>query len=491
MHSYIRENYTMLFDFYELTMGKGYFLSGLKDKISYFDVFYRQNPDNGGYAIACGLEQIVDYINNLRFTEEDIEYLRSKKCFDEKFLDYLRTFRFTGDIYAMPEGTPIFPGEPVITVRASAIEAQFIETFLLLTFNHQSLIATKANRIVRAANGRAISEFGSRRAQGPGGAILGARASYIAGCAGTACAIADERFGVPATGTMAHSWVLMFDSEYEAFRAYCEVYPTNATLLVDTYNVLRHGVLESGIPNAIRAFNDVLKPRGITKCGIRIDSGDITYLTKRVRQMLDEAGWTECRIVVSNSMDEYLIRELIRQGAEIDAFGVGERLITSKSDPVFGGVYKLCAVEADDGTIIPKIKISENVGKITTPHFKKVYRLRGRDTGKAEADLICVHDEVVDDTKPLEIFDPEYTWKRKTLTNFTATELLVPIFRHGKQVYELPSLEEIRNRCAAEIAGMWDEVRRFSNPHNYYVDLSQKLWDIKHEMLRTRGVWKR
>ena len=478
----LSRNLTMLCDFYELTMGNGYFSKGMKDKIVYFDVFYRDNPDNGGFSIVAGLEQIVEYIKDLHFTEEDISFLKSKKCFSEDFLSYLSEFHFTGDIWAIPEGTVVFPGEPLLTVRASAIEAQFIETYILMMINHQSLIATKAARINRAAKGRAISEFGSRRAQGADAAILGARAAYIGGCAGTACTITEEAFGVPATGTMAHSWVQMFDSEYEAFKAYCEIYPTNATLLVDTYNVL-----ESGIPNAIKAFNEVLKPLGITRCGIRIDSGDITYLTQKVRKMLDDAGWNECKIIISNSLDEYLIRELIRQGACVDAFGVGERLITAKSDPVFGGVYKLCAVELNDGTIVPKIKISENVGKITTPHFKKIYRLRGRDTGKAEADLICVHDEVLDDTQPIELFDPEHTWKRKILENYTATELLVPIFKDGTQVYQLPTLEDIRQHCKEEIEGMWDEVRRFNNPHNYYVDLSQKLWDIKQEMLRSRG----
>ena len=434
MNNYIRENYTMLFDFYELTMGNGYFLSGYKDKISYFDVFFRTVPDNGGYAIACGLEQIIDYINDLKFTEDDIAYLRSKGCFDEKFLEYLKSFRFTGDIYAVPEGTPIFPGEPILTVRAPAIEAQFIETFVLLTLNHQSLIATKASRIVRAADGRAISEFGSRRAQGPAGAILGARASYIAGCAGTACAIADERFGVPATGTMAHSWVLMFDNEYEAFDTYCKLYPNACTLLVDTYNVLT-----SGIPNAIKAF----KANGITKCGIRIDSGDLTYLSKKARKMLDDAGLTDCKIIASNALDEYIIRDLLTQGAKIDAFGVGERLITSKSTPVFGGVYKLAAVEDSNGNIIPKIKISENPEKVTTPHFKKLYRLIEKESGKAIADYITVHDEVIDETKPLTIFDPNYTWKSKTLTDFYAVELQKPIFLNGKLVYKCPTTSEI------------------------------------------------
>lgn len=481
----ISRNLTMLCDFYELTMSNGYFAKGMQDKIVYFDVFYRENPDNGGFAIAAGLEQVVDYVNNLHFDADDIDFLRSKKCFSEDFLNYLKTFRFTGDIWAIPEGTVVFPGEPILTVRSRTVEAQFVETYILMALNHQSLIATKAARITRAAKGRAVSEFGSRRAQGADAAILGARAAFIGGCGSTACTISDEVYGVPATGTMAHSWVQMFDTEYDAFKAYCEIYPNNATLLVDTYNVL-----ESGIPNAIKAFNEVLKPRGITRCGIRIDSGDITYLTIKVRKMLDDAGWTGCKIVISNSLDEYLIRELIRQGACVDAFGVGERLITSKSDPVFGGVYKLCAVEDEKGNIIPKIKISENVGKITTPHFKKVYRLRGRDTGKAEADLICVYDETVDDSKPIELFDPEHTWKRKILTDFTATELLVPIFRNGKQVYRLPTLPQIRRHCEEEIEGMWDEVRRFNNPHNYYVDLSQKLWDIKHRMLESHGAWR-
>ncbi len=471
-------NLTMLCDFYELTMANGYYKSGMKDKIVYFDVFYRDNPDHGGYAIAAGLEQIVEYIKDLHFTEEDIAFLRRKGCFDEGFLQELRTFRFTGDIWAIPEGTVVFPGEPLMTVRAPVMEAQFIETYVLMMINHQSLIATKASRIVRAAKGRAVSEFGSRRAQGADAAILGARAAYIGGCHSTACTISDEAFGVPAGGTMAHSWVQMFDTEYEAFRTYCEVYPNNATLLIDTYNVM-----ESGLPNAIKAFKEVLLPRGITRCGVRIDSGDVTYLTKKIRKKLDEEGLFDCRIVVSNSLDEYIIRELIRQGAEIDAFGVGERLITAKSDPVFGGVYKLCAMEDADGTVRPKIKISENVGKITTPHFKKIYRLRGRETGKAEADLICVYDEVVDDSRPIELFDPEHTWKRKILEDFTATELQVPVFQNGELVYELPTLEEIRNRCAAEIEGMWDEVRRFTNPHNYYVDLSEKLWQIKHDMI--------
>lgn len=477
----IERNMTMLCDFYELTMGNGYFSCGMKDKIVYFDVFYRNNPDNGGYSIAAGLEQIINYINELHFDDEDIEYLRSKRIFNDEFLEYLKGFSFTGDIWAVPEGTVVFPGEPLMVVRSNAIEAQFIETYVLLQFNHQSLIATKASRITRAAAGRAISEFGSRRAHGSDAAILGARAAYIGGCTGTACAITDEVYGVPATGTMAHSWVQMFDDEYTAFKTYCEIYPNSATLLIDTYNVLN-----SGLPNAIKAFNDVLAPLGIKKCGVRLDSGDITYLSKKVRRILDAAGWTECKIIASNSLDEYLIRDLTLQGACIDAYGVGERLITSKSSPVFGGVYKLCAVENDNGEIIPKIKLSENVGKITTPHFKKIYRLRGKTTGKAEADLLCLYDETIDENQPIELFDPEYTWKRKTLEDFTAEELLVPIFTGGKQVYELPTIEEIREHCKKEINGMWEEVLRFENPHNYYVDLSEKLWTIKDEMIKSK-----
>ena len=477
-----KPNLTMLCDFYELTMGNGYFQCGYKDRITYFDVFFRTVPDNGGFAIAAGLEQAVRYIQQLHFDEDDIAYLRGRGIFSEDFLSYLRDFRFTGNIWAVPEGTPIFPREPIMTVRAPAIEAQLVETFLLLTLNHQSLIATKANRVVRAAKGRTVLEFGSRRAQGSDGAILGARAAYIGGCAGTACTVSDQLYGVYAGGTMAHSWVQMFDSQYEAFKAYCEIYPDNPTLLVDTYNTLK-----SGVPDAIRVFNEVLKPRGLTKCGIRLDSGDMTYLTKKARKMLDDAGWQSCKISVSNSLDEYLIQDLINQGACIDMFGVGERLITAKSEPVFGGVYKLTAVEDEQGNIIPKIKISENVGKITNPHFKKLYRFFGNDTGKAIADYLCVHDEVVDDTKDLEIFDPSATWKRKTVYDFTAKELLVPIFKNGELVYDLPSLDEIQKYCAQQIDTLWDEVKRFDNPHTYYVDLSQKLWDIKYDLLKNNG----
>ena len=470
-------NMTMLCDFYELTMGNGYFETGFTDHITYFDVFFRKVPDGGGFAIAAGLEQLIDYIENLHFTDEDIAYLRGRKLFSEEFLAYLKDFRFTGDIYAIPEGTPVFPREPLVVVRAPAIEAQLIETFTLLTVNHQSLIATKANRIVRAARGRTVLEFGSRRAQGADAAIIGARAAYIGGCHGTACTISDEIYGVPAGGTMAHAWVQMFDSELEAFKAYCRIYPTNATLLVDTYNTL-----ESGVPNAIRAFNEVLKPMGITKCGIRLDSGDIAYLSQKARKMLDEAGWETCQISASNSLDEHLIQDLLLQGAKIDMFGVGERMITAKSEPVFGGVYKLVAVEKD-GEIIPKIKVSENVEKITVPHFKKIYRLYGNDTGKAIADYMTVYDETVDDSHDLEIFDPNATWKKKTVYDFTARELLVPIFINGKRVYDCPPLEQVRDYCKAQVDTLWDEVKRFDNPHTYYVDLSEKLWTIQQDLL--------
>ncbi|MDR0890065.1 MAG: nicotinate phosphoribosyltransferase [Oscillospiraceae bacterium] len=473
-------NMTMLCDFYELTMSNGYFSNAMGDRVCYFDVFYRNVPDGGGFAIAAGLEQVVEFVKNLHFSEQDIAYLRGRGIFNEEFLEYLRNFRFTGDIYAVPEGTPIFPKEPMITVRARAIEAQLLETYMLLAVNHQSLIATKANRVVRAAQGRTVLEFGSRRAHGAQAAILGARAAYIGGCNGTACTIADQLYGVPAGGTMAHAWVQMFDTELAAFESYCKLYPNHATLLVDTYNTLK-----SGVPNAIRAFNAVLRPLGIKKCGIRLDSGDMTYLSKKARKMLDDAGWEECKISVSNSLDEHIIRELLRQGAPIDMFGVGERLITARSESVFGGVYKLVAVESSGGAVIPKIKVSENTGKITTPHYKKLYRFFGNDNGKAIADYLCVWDETVDDSKNLRIFDPDATWKQKDVYNFTAKELQVPIFLGGEQVYELPALEEVRAYCLAQVDALWEEVKRFDNPHSYYVDLSQKLWDVKYGLLQS------
>ena len=472
------KNLTMLTDFYEFTMANGFFTEGLGEKIAYFDMFFRKNPDDGGFAIMAGLEQVIDYLKNLSFSKEDIDYLRSKKIFDEKFLEYLENFKFECDVYAIPEGTPIFPGEPIITVRGPVVQAQFIETMILLTINHQSLIATKANRIVRAADGRAIMEFGSRRAQGSAAAILGARAAYIGGCSGTACAITDRDYGVPALGTMAHSWVQLFDSEYDAFEAYARTYPDSCTLLIDTYNVLK-----SGLPNAIKVFDNVLKPLGKRPKGVRIDSGDITYLSKKCREILDKAGYEDCSIVASNSLDEWIIRDTLIQGAKIDSFGVGERLITSKSSPVFGGVYKLVGVEDDNGEIIPKIKISENVAKITTPGFKQVYRLYSKENSQAMADVITLHDEVIDDSKPLDIFDPEHTWKKKTVKDFYARPLLKEIFRKGELVYETPSLSVLKEYCSMEIDGLWEEVKRFENPHAYYVDMSKKLWEIKFKLL--------
>ena len=476
-------NLTMLTDFYELTMANGYFNHGYMDKICYFDMFFRRVPDGGGFAIMAGIEQLVEYLNNLKFTEDDIEYLRKKNLFSEGFLEYLLNFKFCCDVWAVPEGTVIFPGEPILTVKGPAIQAQFIETMVLLCINHQSLIATKANRISRAAQGRAVLEFGSRRAQGFDGAIYGARASYIGGCTGTACAISDREFGVPAVGTMAHSWVQLFDTEYEAFKAYAEVYPTACTLLVDTYNVLK-----SGVPNAIKVFNEVLVPKGCRPKGIRIDSGDITYLSRKARKMLDDAGFEDCQICASNSLDEYIIRDMLMQGAKVDTFGVGERLITSSSEPVFGGVYKLVAVQNDDGSLTPKIKISENVAKITTPGFKEIWRLYDRDTDKAIADVITLHGEIIDDEKPYTIFDPEHTWKRQTLTNFRAEPLRRKLFEGGQCLYNPRSLNAIRAYCASQVETLWDEVKRFENPHNYYVDLSQDLWDIKNKLLSERVI---
>ena len=476
-----RINLTMLADFYELTMANGYFLNGLKDKTAYFDMFFRKVPDNGGFAIMAGVEQLIQYLKNLRFEDRDIEYLRSKGFFSEDFLQYLKDFRFSCDVWAVPEGTPIFPNEPVVTVRGPAIEAQFIETMVLLTINHQSLIATKANRIVRAAQGREVMEFGSRRAQGCDGAVYGARAAYIGGCVGTACTVAEEEFDIPAIGTMAHSWIQMFPTELEAFRAYAATYPDSCTLLVDTYNVLK-----SGVPNAIRAFKEEIVPRGFRPRGIRIDSGDITYLSKEARRMLDEAGFKDCRIVASNSLDEFIIRDILMQGAQVDLFGVGERLITSKSDSVFGGVYKLAAVE-EDGHISPRIKLSENVGKITNPGFKQVWRLFDRGSGKAIADVLTTRDEVIDESKPYELFDPEYTWKRKTVSNFRAERLLARIFDKGICVYESPGLKAIKSYCKEQIDTLWDEVKRFENPHKYYVDLSTPLWEMRDRLIGAGG----
>lgn len=472
-----KRNLSMLMDFYELTMANGYFSNVMGDTIVYFDMFYRKNPDGAGFAIVAGLEQVIEYIKDLKFTDEDIDYLRSKKMFKEEFLDYLKKFKFTGDIYAIPEGTPVFPNEPLLTVKAKAIEAQLLETMILLTINHQSLIATKANRIVRAAKGRSVMEFGARRSQGYDGALYGARAAYIGGVAGTATTLADEAFGVPALGTMAHSWVQMFESEFDAFKTYAINYPESCTLLIDTYNVVK-----SGVPNAIRVAKEVLEPMGYKLKGVRIDSGDIAYLSKKCRKMLNEAGLHDCGIVASNSLDEYIITDLLDQGAKIDSFGVGERLITAKSEPVFGGVYKLAAIE-NNGNIIPKIKISENAEKVTNPGYKKVWRLYDKKKDNAIADVITLAHEIIDDTKPYIIFDEVHTWKKKKITHFFAKNLQVPIFLNGKCVYESPSLVDIRDYCKTEIDNLWNEAKRFTNPHQYYVDLSKDLWNCKQDMI--------
>ena len=469
-----RMNLTMLTDFYEITMANGYFESGMAEDTAYFDMFFRKVPDGGGYAIMAGLEQLIDYLKNLKFTEEDIEYLRGKGIFCEAFLEYLKNFEFKCDVWAVPEGTPIFPHEPIVTVRGPVMQAQFIETMVLLCINHQSMIATKANRIVRAAQGRPVMEFGSRRAHGADAAIMGARAAYIGGCAGTACAIADRDYGIVALGTMAHSWVQMYPDEYSAFKRYAEIYPDNCVLLVDTYNVLK-----SGVPAAIKVFKE-MKPK---KMGIRIDSGDVSYLTKKARKMLDDAGLQDCTIVVSNSLDEYIIRDVILEGAQIDSFGVGERLITAKSEPVFGGVYKLAALEKD-GVVTPKIKISENVEKITNPGFKGLYRLYSKETGKAQGDVLTLSDETIPEQDAYEIFDPNAVWKKTVVRNYTVRNQHVPIFKEGKCVYESPSIEEIKKYCKEQIETLWDETLRLENPQTYYVDLSPKLFNMKQKLLQ-------
>lgn len=470
-------NLSMLCDFYEFTMGNGYLKQGLEDTIAYFDMYYRKNPDDASFSICAGLESVIDYLENLQFSEEDVEYLRSRGIFDEKFLDYLGDFHFSCDVWAVPEGSVVFPGEPLVTVRGPIIQTSILETMLLLTINHQSMIASKTNRIVRAANGRPIMEFGSRRAQGPDAATDGAKAAYIAGACGTANTLTDLRYGVPALGTMAHSWVMMYPTEFDAFKAYAETYPTNCVLLVDTYDTLR-----SGIPNAIRTFKEVLEPMGYRPGGIRLDSGDIAYLSKRARRMLDEAGFEDATIVASNSLDEYKIQDILSQGAKINSFGVGENLITSKTDPVFGGVYKICGIERN-GRFEEKIKISENVEKITTPGFKKFYRLYNKEDHKAIADVITLHDEEIAEDKPYDIFHPVYTWKRMTLENYTARPMQEQIYENGKLVYKLPSLEERRAYCEQELDTLWEEYKRFDNPHEYKVDLSKDLWELKHNML--------
>jgi len=473
----MNNNYSMLLDLYEFTMSNGILHSKNKDTICYFDMFFRRVPDEGGFAIMAGLEQLVDYLKNLKFTQEDIDYLRSLNLFCDEFLDFLKDFKFTCDVWAVPEGTPIFPNEPIITVRGPAMQAFIVETMVLLTINHQSLIATKANRIVRAANGKPVMEFGARRAHGTAASVYGARAAIIGGCAGTSCVMSAQKFGAKPMGTMAHSWVQLFDSEYEAFKTYAEEYPESCLLLVDTYNVL-----QSGLPNAIKVFDEVLKPKGFRPAGIRIDSGDISYLSAKCRKILDKAGYPDCKICVSNSLDEYLIRDLLIQGATIDSFGVGERLITASSEAVFGGVYKLVATEDENGSITPKIKISENTAKVTIPGVKEIYRLYDNESNKAMADVICLKGEKIE--APFTLFDPIHTWKRKTVTDFTAVPLRKQIFEKGKLIYELPKLSDIAEYSKTAVNTLWDEVKRFEKPHTYYVDLTQDLWDLREKMLK-------
>lgn len=473
-----KKNLTMLADYYEFTMANGYLDNDMEDKIAYFDMFFRSIPDDGGFAIMAGVEQLIDYLRTLSFNERDIEYFRGKKIFSEKFLNYLRNFKFTCDVWAIPEGTPIFPREPIVVVRGPVVQAQLVETMILLTINHQSLIATKASRIVRAADGRDVVEFGSRRAQGYNAAIQGARAAYIGGCVGTANTIVDRDFGIPALGTMAHSWVQMFSTELDAFKAYAKTYPHSCTLLVDTYNTLK-----TGIPNAIKVFDEDVVPKGFRPKGIRIDSGDFAYLSKEARRMLDEAGYSDVKIMASSGLDEFIIKDLLTQGAKIDLFGVGERLITAKSQPIFGGVYKLVAVE-DNGLMEPKIKISNNVEKITTPGFKQVFRFYDNKTNIPMADVITHHDEKVPEEGPYEIFHPLFTWKRKTLNDYYVRPLLVKLFEKGKCVYDTPDVHEVREFCNTEVGNLWDEIKRFERPHEYFVDLSESLWNTKDQLLK-------
>lgn len=483
MEDYIKaSDLALLTEGYELTMADGFMGAGMKDTVAYFDLFFRRVPDNGGFAIAAGLSKVIDYLEHLHFREEDIKYLKTKGISDE-LASYLKDFKFTCDVWAIPEGTPIFPNEPIIKVRGPIIEAQLIETMLLLSINQQSLIATKANRLVRAAHGTAVAEFGTRRAQGVDEAVYGARAAYIGGCVATSGVIPEKEFGIPSVNTMIHSWVQLFDSEYDAFCEYARRHPDDCTLVVDTYDTIR-----SGIPNAIKAFDDVLAPLGKRPKSVRIDSGDITYLSKRVRKMLDVAGYPDCDIMASNSLDEHLISDMVSQGAKVDCFIVGERLITSASSPLFGGVYKLSAIEKD-GKTVPKINLSENVRKITIPSSKQVYRLIDKDSGKAIADVLTLDDEIIDETKPYVLFDPDFTWKRKEIENFVTRKLLVPIFKGGKKVYEEPSLKEIRDYCLRQTDTLWDEVKRFENPHKYYVDLSKNLWAERNGLIeKFKGI---
>lgn len=478
----MKRNLSLMTELYELTMANGFLENKKADEIAYFDLFFRKVPDNGGFAVFAGLSQIIEYVKNLSFTEDDLSFLRDNGI-SKDFIDYLRDFKFKCDIWSVPEGTPIFPNEPVVKVRGPIIQAQLIETILLVCMNSQSLIATKANRFVRAAKGTAVAEFGTRRATSFDSAYYGSRAAFIGGCVGTSGVSQGKNFGIPTMNAMIHSWVQMFDSEYEAFCEYAKLYPDDCSLVIDTYDTLK-----SGVPNAIKAFDDVLKPMGKRPLSVRIDSGDITYLSKKVRKMLDEAGYPDCNIVASNSLDEYIINDMILQGAKVDCFVVGERLINSASSPLFSGVYKLCATEKN-GEIIPKINLSENVSKITTPHSKMLYRLFDCDTGKAIADVLTLENEEIDESKAYTLFDPDFTWKRKEVENFVARKLLVPVFSKGECVYKEPTLDEIRDYCSEQIDNLWEEVKRFENPHTYYVDLSENLWRIRKELIEEhKGV---
>lgn len=473
----MERNLTMVMDFYEMTMSNGYFRENNKNSRVAFDVFYRKNPDNGGFAIFAGLEQIIDYILNLHFDKSDIEYFKELNIFNKDFLEYLSTFKFSGDVYAFPEGTIIYPNEPVITVVAPLIDAQLIETALLLQVNHQSLIATKTRRIVRAAKGRAVSDFGARRAHNMDAAIYGARAAYIGGAVSTATVLAGKMFNIPISGTMAHSWVMFYKDEFEAFKKYAEIYPNSTTLLVDTYDVI-----ESGIPNAIRVAKEILEPMGKRLKGVRIDSGDLAYLSKKARKLLDNAGLTDCKIILSNSLDEFTISSLINQGAMVDSLGVGERLITARSEPVFGAVYKIVAVEENDN-FVPRIKISENIEKITNPGIKKVYRIYD-ETGNAVADLIAKADETIDLSKPFRYIDPKKPWKNRYFENCSAKELQIPVIKAGELVYKRKNVQEIADYVKEQLSHeIWIEEQRFENPHTHYMDMTPDYYEMKMELL--------
>lgn len=475
----MKTNLTMLTDLYQLTMMNGYYKKGVENDTAVFDVFFRKNVCEGGYTIVCGIEEIVHYINNLSFNEHDLDYLRSLNLFDEDFIGFLRDFKFTGDIYAVEDGSVMFPGEPIIVVKAPLYQAQLVETAILSIVNFMTLIATKASRVCNAAGGDPVLEFGLRRAQGPEAGLYGAKAAIIGGCTGTSNVLTGKMFGVPVAGTHAHSWVQKFDSELEAFRAYAQTYPDSCLLLIDTYNVL-----ESGIKNALIVF-DELRAKDFEPIGVRLDSGDLTYLSKEVRKILDDAGYPNAKITASNDLDEYTIISLKQEGAAIDSWGVGTKLITSYDYPSLGGVYKLAATTNREGILEPKIKISENPEKINNPGFKKVVRIYNKNE-KCEADLIMLDDETIDETKPLEIFDPVYTWKRRVYENYTIRELLKPLFLEGKLVRERKSVYEVKEYAKKELSSMWDQYKRIKNPHIYKVDLSQKLWDMKNDLIASK-----